>query len=466
MKKLLSSRRARGQSTLEIIIAITVLAAGIIAAIMMLFGGQSISIDSQTSSIALRMAQSELELIESRSHYDFAGIVSASTTEGEFTRELIVEELDANTKEVTVRVSWRTDPLRLQNIELTTLITGWQEEEALGGDTGGGGLAGDWNNPRTLGTVNLAPPAGIQATDLDVLNKIIYISVVHGAESSNDFFVVNAEDGENPYIVANINTGSGLNALDAVLDYVFAAHNKISSQLQVIDATNKTNPLLVAELTLPGASGSGAVGWSLFFYNNMVYMGTKSATGPEFHIIDVSAPTSPVHLGSFEVGADINEIRVVGSTAFLATSDDQKELLMLDVSDPAAISEAGFLDAPGSRDAKSLFLTGTTLYLGRVTGQNDDLRLLDVSNPAMPATLGTVNIGHDVTGLVVRDYLVFMTTSASNEEFQVWNISDPANAFKVSGFNFPQVANGIDYEDNLVYVAVRSNDGLRIITSQ
>ena len=34
-----------------------------------------------------------------------------------------------------------------------------------------------------------------------------------------------------------------------------------------------------------------------------------------------------------------------------------------------------------------------------------------------------------------------------------------------SSFNFPQVATGVDYEDNLVYVSVRSNDALRIITS-
>ncbi|GAH25486.1 unnamed protein product, partial [marine sediment metagenome] len=46
-----------------------------------------------------------------------------------------------------------------------------------------------------------------------------------------------------------------------------------------------------------------------------------------------------------------------------------------------------------------------------------------------------------------------------------WNISNPGNIELWSSFNFPQVATGIDYEDNVVYVSVRSNDALRIITS-
>ena len=67
--------------------------------------------------------------------------------------------------------------------------------------------------------------------------------------------------------------------------------------------------------------------------------------------------------------------------------------------------------------------------------------------------------------LVVRDYLAFLATSDSNRAFQVWNITDPSNITFWSSLQFPQVATGIDYEDNLVYVSVRSNDALRIITS-
>ena len=138
---------------------------------------------------------------------------------------------------------------------------------------------------------------------------------------------------------------------------------------------------------------------------------------------------------------------------------------MLDVSDPADILSAGIFNATGTLDGKGLHLAGTTLYLGRAAGSGDELYVLDVSDPASVVILGSNNVGADINGIRVRDELAFLGTSNSNKEFQVWNVADPTNMAEESSFNFPQVAAAVDYEDNLVYVAVRSNDGLRIITS-
>lgn len=456
--------RQRGQSTLEIIIAVTILFAGLTAAIMSLFGSQSLSLDSQQASSALRIAQTEIEKIESLARYDFAAIVSSSSTQEEFTKEITVVAVSTSTKQVTVKIFWRTDPLRLQDLELVTQVTDWQSSAASGGDTGGGGLTGDWNNPRTLGSIDLG--AGISATDLDVVTKMVYMTGTAAAASKNDFFIVNATDGENPYIVSNINTtNQGLLALDVAGNYAFAANNNDDDdkQLQVIDITNKADPILATEYTLPGATENAL---SIFYSNAKIYIGTEENSGPEFFVVDVSTPISPVSLGSYEVGADVNKIRVSGNTAYLATSNNSKELLVLDVSDPASISEVGSFNSPGNEDATSAYLVGSKIYLGRAAGSSDELRVVSISTPSSPQSLGTKNIGDDVNGVAVRDVLAFVGTSDSNEEFQVWNISNPLNMAKVSSFNFPQIASGIDYEDNLVYVSVRSNDALRIITSQ
>lgn len=456
--------RENGQSTIEILIAITVLAAGLTAAIAAFFGGQSLSLDAQEGNLALRSAQEEIEKIETQARYDFNGISSSSSTDQEFTKEITVTNISTSTKQVNVKISWRTDPIRIQSLELVTNVTDWRGSAVSGGDTGGGGLTGDWMNPKTLGSIDLG--AGISATDLDAVSKLVYMSGTAAAASKSDFFIVNVIDGQNPYLVSNIDIGVGDNAVDIAGNYAFLAQNKTSKQLQVVDITNKANPVLAAEFTLPGVSGTGAIGWSIFFYGDKIYIGTQSATGPEFHIIDVSTPTNPVSMGSYEVGADINDIYISGNNAYLATSDDAKELLVLDVSNPATISEVGHYDSPEAYDAKAVYLNGTKLYLGRKSGASDELRVLDVTNPASSTSLGTANIGSDINNVLVRDYLAFINSSNANEEFQVWNISNPANITKISSFNFPQVANGIDYEDNLVYVAVRSNDALRIITSQ
>ena len=454
----------QGQSTLEILIAFLIFASSLGAAIAVIFGGQSLSVDSTKANQALRFAREEIEIARASAIGNFADLVSASGTEREFIKERIVETIDAHIKKVTVRVRWMTDPLRDQHITLVTHVTDWRDLGDTGGDTGGGGTTGDWTNPRTLGSINLSP-GGNSATDLDVVNKIVYLVSQHSSQASDDFWVIDATNGESPQTLSSTSTGPGLVAVDVAGAYAYAANDSVTAQLHIVDVSDTQTPRLAASFQLPDVSGPGAAGNSVFYASGRVYVGTKSATGPEFHIVDVSAPASPAALGSFEIGADVNEIWVSGSYAYLATSNDNEELKMLDVSDPADILSAGVFNATGTLDGKGLHLAGTTLYLGRAAGSGDELYVLDVSDPASVVILGSNNVGADINGIRVRDELAFLGTSNSNKEFQVWNVADPTNMAEESSFNFPQVAAAVDYEDNLVYVAVRSNDGLRIITS-
>ena len=66
----------------------------------------------------------------------------------------------------------------------------------------------------------------------------------------------------------------------------------------------------------------------------------------------------------------------------------------------------------------------------------------------------------------MRDYLAFAGVNNSSKELQIVNINDYANPYLYSYINFPQVVTGIDYQDNFVYSSVRSNNGVRIITSR
>ena len=174
-------------------------------------------------------------------------------------------------------------------------------------------------------------------------------------------------------------------------------------------------------------------------------------------------------MGSKEISEDVGAIYISQNIAYVANSGNG-ELKIYDVSNPANIVELGSYDAPGSsEEGKSLILVGSKLYLGRTKGGNHDdhheFHIIDVVNSETPQNLGSKDLAADLNDLRVRDNLAFLGTSDSNKEFQVWNISDPTNITLWSFFNFPQVATGIDYESNLVYVSVRSNDALRIITS-
>ncbi|MBI5220619.1 MAG: hypothetical protein HY978_02140 [Candidatus Liptonbacteria bacterium] len=454
-----------GQIIIEVLIALTLLTITLTAIFLVVSGGQSIQTDSGEANRALEIARQGLEIARTT---DFASLATTTTSTGAFTRQVGVTSIDATTKQVTVTVSWQTDATRTQNIQFQTLVSNWRGAQGSGGDTGGSGLSGDWHHPRTLGSVDLG--AGEQATGLDVINKIVYLTAKASSASKADFFVVDATDGEHPQVVTSTNTGTGLWGVDAAGSYAYVANNSTSAQLQIISIVNPASPSLIKSFQLPGVSGSGAIGNAIFYADNKVYIGTKKATGPEFFVVDVSDPANPAFLGSREMGADVNGIEVVGTLAYVANSDEE-ELKVLNVANPASIVPYGEFDPAGdSEDGKRVSVVGSKLYLARLVGGNHEdhheFHIVNIADPAHPVDLGSQDIAADVNGLVVRDYLAFLGTSDTNEEFQVWNISDPADISLWSSFNFPQVVTDLDYEDNLVYAAVRSNDGLRIITSQ
>ena len=216
-------------------------------------------------------------------------------------------------------------------------------------------------------------------------------------------------------------------------------------------------------MSLPGVVS--AVGASIFYNDSKIYIGTKNDLGPEFHIIDVTISSNPVALGSFEVGGDVNSISVSGGSAYIATSVNDGEVKILNVAAPALITQIGSYNAPDANDGKVIRAVGSKAYLGRLE-EEDELDILDIANPLSILRLGSKDIDADVNGLLTRECLSFLGTDDSNKELQIWNTSNPANINLWASFNFPQVIASIDYESNIVYVGVRSNDALRIITSQ
>lgn len=457
-----------GQSAMEIVLAVGILAVSISAMILSILSSQSVSIDTKLSNQALNLARRNFEDIYAEAQSNFNGLTSSTVTEAGFTKEIIVENAGTNTKKITSRVSWSTSPLRSQKVEFIALVTDWRGVRDSGGDTGGSDPTGNWSNPRTLGSVDLG--SGISGTDLDVVGNYVYITVTASAASKPDFFVVDVTNGESPSVIASLNTtDQGLLAIDVAGNYAYVANNNNANnkQLQIIDITNKTAPLVVASYTLPNATEEAI---SIAYSNNKVYIGLKRNSGPEFFIVDVTTSTNPSFLGSKEIGEDVKAIEVSGGTAYIATPSDN-ELTILNVTDPANISVISQYNVTGNcEDGKSLNLLGTKMYIGRTDDCNHTnhhkLFILNVSNASSVSSLGSANIGSSVNGLEVHGNLAFLATSDSNEEFQVWDISNPASPNKISSFNFPQVAEAVDYENNYVYVAVRSNDALRIITSQ
>lgn len=445
----------KAQSTLEILIALFILTVSISAAIMISFGNQSITIDTNLNNQAINIARKELETSRALSRQNFSNLVSASSTEDIYLKETIIENIDAYTKKIISRVSWQTNPLRPQKIELTTIVANKEIIIASGGDTGGSGPTGDWRNPQTLGSFDLG--AGNSATDLDVKNKIVYLTSEASAIAKPDFFIVNAVNGSSPFIVSSLNVGEGLKSVDIAGNYAYVVGKDDNKEFIVIDVSNPSAPIEVASLNLPG----NADGLTIFYWNGYIYVGRASGAPQEFLIINVSNPLAPsIVSGLSGVGNEINDIYVFNNRAYLGTEDASKGMIVINVINPASPSILGSINFGDHVYGIYLKNENTTLV-----GEKTKFYIVNASSTSNMTITGSALIGNKTRDIVSAGSLAFLATENPNAEFQVYDISNPANPSFWSSFNFPQMATGIDYENNIVYVSVRSNDALRIITS-
>ncbi len=445
----------KAQSTLEILIAIFILTTSISAAIMISFGNQSITIDADLNNQAIAISRKELETSRALSRQNFNSLVSASSTEDIYLKETIVENINANTKKIISRVSWQINPLRPQKIELTTIVADTKITIQSGGDTGGSGPTGDWRNPQTLGSVDLG--AGNSATDLDVKNKIVYLTAEASAAAKPDFFIVNATNGSNPFIVSSLNVGEGLKSVDVAGNYAYVVGKDDNKEFIIIDVSNSSAPVEVASLNLSG----NADALTIFYWNGYVYVGRASGAPQEFLIINVSNPLAPsIVSGLSGVGNEINDIYVSNNHAYLGTEDASRGMIVIDVNNPASPSVLGSINV--GDHVYGIYLKSEDKVL---VGEKTKFYIINASSTSNMTISGSALIDNKTRDIVSAGSLAFLATENANKEFQVYDISNPASPSLWSYFNFPQIATGIDYEDNIVYVSVRSNDALRIITS-
>lgn len=445
-----------GQSALETLVALAILAISILGGFVLLFQSQSFSVDTDLSQQAVYLAQKELENARASAKINFNDLAGSSSTIENFIQETEIENIDADTKKIISRISWQIESLRPQKIELVTLVANSQAAVSSGGDTGGGAPSGDWQNPQTLGSVDLG--AGNSATDLDVKNKIVYLTAEASATAKPDFFIVNAVNGQNPFIVSSLNVGGGLKSVDVAGNYAYVVGKDDNKEFIVIDISNPSTPVEIASLNLSG----NADGLTIFYWNNYAYVGRAGGALQEFLIINVSNPLAPsVVSGLSGVGNEINDIYVLNNRAYLGTEDNSRGMIVIDVTTSTSPSILGSIDV--GDHAYGVYPKSENQAL---VGEKTKFYIVNASSAPNMAILGSASIGSKTRDIVSAGSLAFLATESSNAEFQVYDISSSTNPSFWSSFNFSQIGTGIDYEDNIVYVSVRSNDALRIITSQ
>jgi len=449
----------KGQITLEILISLFILVISISTAVTVSFGSQSVITDTQLNNQALYIARQGLESARAVSRQDFNSLVSTSSIEDIYLKETSVQDVDAYTKKVTSRVSWKIEALRPQAVEFSTIVT--DLETLIEGGCQSDPLSGNWKNPRVLGSADLGP--GNAGTDIAVSLPYVYLSSIASSASKPDIFVYNVSNPSSPQLLKFLDVGSGgINGIFIKGNYLYAASPNDNQELLIFDISSPANISLVKAYNLSGS----ADGLSVAAFGNTVAVGREESATYELVFVNVSNPSSPTIISQIATGGDIHDFYVSQKRLYLTSEESDPDIWVYNITDPLNPVFITNYDITGTTDDLSICIqqkNGAVIYAGN---EENELVSINAEDILHMSVKDRIDVGGDVNDIVcVAGDLFFLATANSNKEFIIVNGSDPNNLSEYASSNFPQMATGVDYADNKVFLSVRSNDALRIITS-
>ena len=480
----------KGLSTIELLIAIAVLSLGMAAAVIVVFGTQSAQVRAQENREALSIASKTLEEARASADQNFAGVASlATTTDGSYRTWRSVADLNVSAKQVTGWVSWNAGGVARQTA-LSTLLTNWRGAMAGAAYRCQVPPAGDWSAPQARGSYPFSSliPSGASGwglSDIEIKDTLLYVAAYSTpAADKNTFFIFDISNaGAAPRLLGALATAptytKGIAAIamaasgQKMYAYAASASSFSKGQLQIIDATHPAAPVLVATYKIAASIVPRAgYGRAIFYRYPYVYLGLTSIAGggAEFDVINVSNPLNPFWVAGYSIGHDVNAIYVKGNYAYVAhpsasTDALQEELTVLDVTDPAAtpaLARVGgfhFVTGMGGH-GETIDIEGPTLYFGRTTsnisGPADtipEFYILDNSSApsisSAPLGSAALGTGDSINALYARNSRAFLL---DNYEFRVLDIYDPAHLLTLSTIPLTSAGLAFDCSSALIYI--------------
>jgi len=252
--------------------------------------------------------------------------------------------------------------------------------------------------------------------------------------------VVKVKDPHNPSQVSSLRIRNEVYGVCVAGNYAYLA--ALDSGLRVVSISNPANPVLTGFTYAPRDAEDVFVRDTLAFVADMV-------TG--LRIISIANPSQPRQIGSYDDSLGLTYcVHVQGNYAYCA--DDAAGLRVIDITDPAAPHKAGELEL-------GIELTGVLVRdsLAYVTDWNDFF-VVDVSDPASPAQVGNLSLeGEDLALSGNYAYVV-------GNGLSVVNVSNPAGGLHVAGrFEYPTGNETRDVEAQGSYAYITSDSGLQVI---
>ncbi len=199
-------------------------------------------------------------------------------------------------------------------------------------------------------------------------------SNVYVADWANGIYVIDVSDPTAPAQIGSVQDLAAANELVIAGDYAYVAGE---AYLSIVDISSPSAATNLGRIHMPRL-GLGSIAAN----GDYLYV-----VGGDVTVVDVTNPSLPVQLGVYEIPGAVNRIVASGDYIYVLENPEgspEGGLHIVDVRDAMSPTLAGFYDTPGT--ALDLAVVGNRAY---VADGDAGLHILDISNPAAPALLGT-----------------------------------------------------------------------------
>ncbi|MDY6904887.1 MAG: FG-GAP-like repeat-containing protein [Thermodesulfobacteriota bacterium] len=208
----------------------------------------------------------------------------------------------------------------------------------------------------------------------------------------------------------------------------------------------RVEPALTGSLAIAGGDASG-----VYVSGNYAYV---AAGSQGLRIVNISNPAAPAETG-FLAGTDIldaNAVYVTGNYAYVA--DGTSGVKVVDISDKDSPALVG-ASTISTDDARALSYSGTYLYLA---DGNEGFYIIDINDPSTPATRGdgysTEGIAYGITAKYNSELdgdLIWIADGRAGLKFYVYYSTIPAVSF--GSFNSSGTAKDVDVISDFAFIS-------------
>lgn len=267
-----------------------------------------------------------------------------------------------------------------------------------------------------------------------------YVLMADGAAGLQ---VIDAFDPTNPVMVGWVDTPDYARAVVSGGGYAYVVDG--ASGLQVISINNPSNPAVVGSVDTPGRAQDVVVDGGFAFV-------ADDSSG--LRVVDVSNPQNPVSVGFYDTPFCAHGVSVAEGYAYVA---DGLSLMVFDVHVPSNPVPIGSISP--SVDILDVCVTGGFAY---VACGWDGLKVINVQNPSNPVQVGAYDTYDHATDIHVSGSYVVVSDWVGNPGLWMFDISNPSKPLPAAALDTPGGVLGAALKGNRLYVADCGN-GLLVL---